>query len=60
MWQAADTLGITQRKYSYPETGLQSRTTELPVALSRFYKASVAYLLFQTDDRRRYPVCIKR
>lgn len=57
--QVADVLGITQRKYSYLETGVQSWTPELLVALSRFYKVSVDYLLFQTNERRPYPVCRK-
>lgn len=53
--QVADVLGMTQRKYSYLETGVQSWTPEQLVCLSRFYRVSVDYLLYETDDRRRYP-----
>lgn len=52
--QVADMLGITQRKYSYLETGVQSWTPELLVLLSRFYKVSVDYLLLETDNPRRF------
>ena len=52
--QLADILGITQRKYSYLETGVQSWTPELLVLLSRFYKVSIDYLLLETDNPRRF------
>lgn len=58
--QLADILGITQRKYSYLETGVQSWTPELLVLLSRFYKVSIDYLLFQTDEIHPYPISRKR
>jgi len=53
--QVADAIGITQRKYSYLETGTQPLTDELLVALSRYYKVSIDYLLRQTDEAKRYP-----
>ena len=35
--QVADAIGITQRKYSYIETGQQPLTDEILVKLSDFY-----------------------
>lgn len=52
--QVADALGITQRKYSYLETGTQQWTDEFLVKLSRFYGVSIDYLLMQTDRPERY------
>ena len=53
--QIADAIGITQRKYSYIETGVQRLTAEVLVPLARFYGVSVDYLLGETDEPRRYP-----
>lgn len=53
--QVADAIGITQRKYSYIETGVQQLTAEVLVQLARFYAVSVDYLLGETDEPRRYP-----
>ena len=53
--QVADAIGITQRKYSYIETGVQQLTAEVLVPLARFYEVSVDYLLGETDEPRRYP-----
>ena len=53
--QIADAIGITQRKYSYIETGVQQLTAEVLVSLARFYGVSVDYLLGETDELRRYP-----
>lgn len=36
----ADKIGITQRKYSYIETGTQQLTAEILVALSTLYNVS--------------------
>lgn len=52
--QVADALGITQRKYSYLETGTQQWTDEFLVKLSHFYGVSIDYLLMQTDRPERY------
>ena len=48
--KVADALGITQRKYSYVETGTQPLTDELLVKLARFYGVSTDYILFLTDE----------
>ena len=51
--KVADAIGITQRKYSYLETGVQPLTDEILVRLSRFYQVSIDYLLCQTDRPER-------
>ena len=51
--QLADAIGITQRKYSYLETGTQPLTDELLVRLANYYRVSIDYLLKQTNDPRR-------
>lgn len=53
--QVAAAIGITQRKYSYIETGMQQPTAEVLVSLARFYAVSVDYLLGETDEPCRYP-----
>ena len=53
--QVAEAIGITQRKYSYLETGKQQWPDELLARLADFYQTSVDYLLCLTDDPRPYP-----
>jgi len=53
--QVASALGISQRKYSYLETGVQQWTDELLIRLAVFYHTSVDYLLELTDDKIPYP-----
>lgn len=53
--QVAEAIGITQRKYSYLETGKQQWTDELLTRLADFYQTSVDYLLGLTDEPRPYP-----
>ncbi len=50
--QVAQAIGITQRKYSYIETGTQQLTDEILVKLSRFYNVSTDYILRLTDDKK--------
>ena len=50
--KVAEAIGITQRKYSYLETGQQPWTDELLVRLAEFYHTSVDYLLKRTNDPR--------
>ncbi len=52
--RVADAIGITQRKYSYIETGTQALTDELLVKLADFYNTSVDYLLMRTNNPSRY------
>lgn len=51
--QIADAIGITQRKYSYIETGTQPLTDELLVKLADYYRVSIDYLLRQTSNPKR-------
>ena len=51
--QIASAIGITQRKYSYIETGTQPLTDELLIRLSNYYRVSIDYLLRQTNNPRR-------
>ena len=53
--QVADAIGITQRKYSYVETGTQPLTDELLCALADLYGVSADYLLCRTDTPQPYP-----
>ena len=46
-------IGITQRKYSYLETGTQPLTDEILVKLADYYKVSVDYILCLTDEPKR-------
>ncbi len=51
--QIASAIGITQRKYSYIETGTQPLTDDLLVRLSNYYHVSIDYLLRQTNNPKR-------
>ena len=51
--QVGDMIGITQRKYSYIETGTQPLTDEILVKLSRLYDVSIDYILMQTNNPAR-------
>lgn len=51
--QVADQIGITQRKYSYIETGTQPLTADILIKLSNFYGVSIDYLLRQTNNPKR-------
>lgn len=53
--EVAKAIGISQRKYSYLETGVQQWTDELLVKLSTYYGTSVDYLLGVTDEKKPYP-----
>ncbi len=47
--QVAKAIGITQRKYSYIETGTQQLTDEILIKLAKFYGVSVDYILKLSD-----------
>ncbi|MCL2563823.1 MAG: helix-turn-helix domain-containing protein [Oscillospiraceae bacterium] len=51
----ATAIGITQRKYSYIETGTQQVTDEILIKLAEFYNTSVDYLIGRTDVKDPYP-----
>lgn len=52
--EVAEAIGISQRKYSYLETGQQLWTDEILVRLAKFYHTSVDYLLKQTENPEPY------
>lgn len=58
--QVAAAIGITQRKYSYIETGIQQATEAVLKNLAEYYGVSVDYLLNLTDDPAPYPKKRKR
>ena len=51
----AKELGITQRNYSYIETGKTMLTEDILIRLADFYNTSVDYLLYLTDVKKAYP-----
>lgn len=48
-------IGITQRKYSYIERGIQEPSKELLIALADYYDVNIDYLLGHTDDKTPMP-----
>lgn len=53
-------LNISQVAYSYYELNKRSIPLELLSQLADFYKTSVDYLLFRTDDTTPYPKVQKK
>lgn len=52
--KVAKAIGITQRKYSYIETGKQLVTEDILRQLAEFYNTSVDYILKMTDEKKPY------
>lgn len=52
--EVAKALGITQRNYSYFETGQTLLTEDILIKIANFYETSINYILYQTDVRKRY------
>jgi len=48
----AGILGISQRKYSYIETGTTALKYDVLIKLSNYYKVSIDYILCRTDKRK--------
>lgn len=48
-------LNITQRNYSYLETGKSDIPTDVLIKLAMFYNVSVDYILGITDIQKPYP-----
>lgn len=48
--QVAEAIGITQRKYSYIETGTQQLTSDILIKLAKFYGVSTDYILRLSDE----------
>ncbi len=53
--QVAKKIGITQRNYSYYETGKTMLTEDILIKLADLYNTSIDYLLYRTDKRENYP-----
>ncbi len=53
--EIAKSLGITQRNYSYLETGCTALTEDILKKLANLYHTSIDYILYQTDKREPYP-----
>ena len=51
----ADCIGITQRKYSYLETGTQQLTAEILVLLANLYNVSVDISCFRQTQQNAIP-----
>ena len=50
--QVGDAINITQRAYSYYESGQHVIPPEILLRLADFYGVSVDYLLGRTDERK--------
>lgn len=53
--EIAEILKITQRNYSYLETGKTDIPTDILIKLSYFYDISIDYILGLTDEMKPYP-----
>ncbi|MBE6546503.1 MAG: helix-turn-helix transcriptional regulator [Ruminococcaceae bacterium] len=53
--QIADYLHVKQNTYSQYESERRQIPLEILIALARYYKTSVDYLLGLTDQRKPYP-----
>lgn len=53
--QLAEVLNISQATYSRYESGTLDIPTWMLIALARFYKTNVDYLLGKTNERTPYP-----
>lgn len=49
--QVAEKIGITQRKYSYIETGIQPLTAEIICKLAKLYNTTADYILKLSDKK---------
>ena len=52
--EIAQAIGLTQRKYSYLETGTQPFRDEILDKLADYYGVSIDYLLFRTNNPNPY------
>ena len=56
--EIAKVLGITQTGYSKYEIETNDIPTDVLKKLARYYKTSIDYLLYLTDERKPYPKSI--
>ena len=47
-------LNISERNYSYLETGNTALTEDVLRRLANFYNTSIDYILYMTDERKPY------
>ena len=52
--QIAEYLGVSQNTYSQYEIGTLNYPIDVLIALAKFYKTSVDYLLGLTDEKKPY------
>lgn len=52
--EVAHVLGISQRLYSYYETGQRMIPPDMLSKLADYYQVSVDYLMGRTDDPKRH------
>ena len=52
--QMGKILGLTQRSYSYYENGERTIPVEILIAIAKFHKVSVDYILELTDNKTPY------
>lgn len=53
--ELAHYLNMSQTGYSKYEVGTNDIPTEILKKLADYYKTSIDYLLYQTDERKAYP-----
>ena len=51
----AQAIGVSQRNYSYIETGRTALTDDVLRKLAKYYETSIDYILYETDERLPYP-----
>lgn len=50
--ELAESLGISQRNYSYFETGQTMLTEDILIKLADYYNTNIDYLLYRTDIKK--------
>lgn len=53
-------LNISQQQYSRYENGISEMTYEQLITLANYYKVSIDYILYNTDERKAYPQSVIR
>jgi len=56
----AKIIGLSQRNYSYYETGKSMLTADILINLADYYETSIDYILYETDKREPYPKSIMK
>lgn len=52
--QVGEAINITQRTYSYYETGQRNDPPEVLIKLAKFYGTTVDYILGLTNEKKPY------